>query len=120
MFIDDIVSLIVIMTMLLIFLSSYSVAMKAQRLESAADEIRRMVEVDGKFDTGEKQKATFLLTANNLGNATLDCTATGDIQLNQQFTITLSENGTLGVGSAGFVQIPLRGVSIGFSNVYHK
>lgn len=120
MYIDDIVSLIVIMSLLLIFLSSYSVAMRAQRLNSATDEIKRMVEIDGKFDNNEKQDAESLLAKNNLVNTSIDCTANGEIQLNNQFTITVTGSGSLGVGTIGLVQIPLRATSTGFSNVYYK
>lgn len=58
MYIEVIIKILVVLMALLLIVSTFSVVMYSQKLNSSADEIRRMVEVDGKFDTTENQKAT--------------------------------------------------------------
>jgi Flp pilus assembly protein TadG len=120
MYIEVVVKVLVILMALLLIVSTFSVVLYSQKLNSAADEIRRMVEVDGKFDSSENQKAEQLLSDNGITNATVSCTANGDIQINTPFSVTVKGNGKLGIGGVSIVSVPLFGDSTGFSNVYWK
>ena len=119
-YIEVIVKVIVVLMALLLVVSTFSVVMSIQRLNSAADEIRRMVEVDGKFDTSENQKAQLLLNDNGISGATVSCTANGKIQINTSFTVTITVNAKLGISGVSILSMPLSGQSTGFSNVYWK
>lgn len=105
---------------LLLIISTFSVVMSVQRLNSAADEIARMVEVDGKFDASERQKAQQLLNGNGISGTAVSCTASGIIQINTSFTITLKENAKLGIGGVSILTVPISAQSTGFSNTYWK
>lgn len=120
MYIEVIIKILVVLMALLLIVSTFSVVMYSQKLNSSADEIRRMVEVDGKFDTTENQKAIQLLSNTGITNATVNCTVNGNIQINTPFCITVNGSGKFGIGGISIVSIPLSGKSIGFSNVYHK
>lgn len=119
-YIEVIVKVIVVLMALLLVVSTFSVVMSVQRLNSAADEVGRMIEVDGKFDASENQKAQQLLDDNGISGATVSCTASGNIQINTSFAVTIKENAKLGIGGVSVLSVPLTGQSTGFSNVYWK
>ncbi len=120
MYIEVIVKVLVVLMALLLIVSTFSVVMYSQQLNSSADEIRRMVEVDGKFDSSENQTAEQLLSNIGITNAAVSCTAYGDIQINTPFNITVKGSGKFGIGGVSIVSVPLSGRSTGFSNVYWK
>lgn len=120
MYIETAAALLCIMLLLLISLSAFGAVLTEQKIDSVSDEITRMVEVDGRYDSSEEQKALGLLCAAGLENAQVSCSVSGDIQLDSPFVITVTGSADLGIGGIRVVLIPLRAVSQGNSDVYSK
>ena len=117
-YIEVIVTVLAITMLLIISISTFAVLMVDQRIDTASDEIARMVEVDGKYDTAEQTKAENLI--GGIPDATVTCSASGEIRIGSQFTITVKGSGKLGVNGVGFVSIPHSCNSSGISGVYWK
>jgi predicted RNA-binding protein with PUA domain len=101
-------------------LSTFSVVMQIQRINSSAEEIKRMVEVNGKYDSVMSEQAEQLLNDNNLKNTSVSCSSTGNIQLNTKFIITVTSSKQFGIGGISVISIPLKGIAVGFSDIYWK
>ena len=116
----DIVAMVLATTMILVFgITVGGTIYRKTQLDSAANEIKRMVEIDGKYESEEEQKAENIMQKSNI-NGTISCSASGEIPQDSEFTITLSENSYIGVGNIGEITIPLTGTSVGHGEVYWK
>jgi predicted RNA-binding protein with PUA domain len=120
MYIEVIVIVLSSLMILLLGLSTFSVVMQIQRINSSAEEIKRMVEVNGKYDSVMTEQAEQLLNDNNLKNTSVTCSSTGNIQLNVKFIITVTSSKKFGIGGISVISIPLKGTAVGFSDIYWK
>lgn len=112
-------TIIIILLFTVSFISAYGVIMKKQKLDMVSNEIRRIVEIDGKYGSEQQRQAEQLLSDNNL-DAAVTCSKSGNIALGDTFTITLTSNGSIGFGGSNGISIPLSAKSDGRSEVYWK
>jgi len=116
----DAVIMILCTTMILVFtISVGGTIYRKIQIDAAAVEVKRMVEIDGVYNSIEKTKAQSLLTKSSV-TAIVSCDANGQIPLNSEFTITLTGSSFVGVGNIGGFSIPLYGTSVGHSEAYWK
>ena len=111
--------LIVVCIIVATFLSVYGTVIKKQQLDTLASEIKRTVELDGQYGDAERLQAQQLLSENHVA-ANVQCSQSGEIQLDDDFTITLTSTGSIGFGGSSAINIPLTSRADGKSEVYWR
>lgn len=89
------------------------------RVNAAVQEVRRTVEMDGKYDSAEQQKISTMLQNSGV-QATVTCTASGEIPLDSTFTVTLKNTAYIGIGGIGSMPVTVSGSSTGRGEIYWK
>lgn len=102
--------LLLIMLLIVLFLSALSVGIQSAKLNAAAKELTRFIEIRGKVDTAVTTE--FLRLEAALGRdleLTIDAdylsTSAQTIQFGDPFTVTMKE--TVYIGAGGIVSIPI-------------
>lgn len=111
-------ALIIATMFLVISISAIAVMVQKQQLDTAATDVKRIIEVDGTYDSSEQQAVSNYLSKNHI-QASVSCTASDRINLGESFTVTLSSTAMLGTGNMS-IQVPIHGVATGKSEVYWK
>lgn len=89
-------------------------------LMQTSDNVKRIIETEGKFDMAERQKITDYLNNQNLSNVSVTVTPQKDTySLNEQFTVSLSDKINLGSAQVPFT-VPINGHAEGRCEVYSK
>ena len=119
LYIDVVVIIFATVAVLVLMLTCGGTISKKFQIDAASQEVKKMVEQDGIYDTNEQLKIQNYLKSCNV-TATISCSANGEIQRNTPFTIELTGSSFIGVGGIVKTQIPLYGVATGYSYVYWK
>ena len=118
-YIDVIVIVLSVMLVLALAVSVFPVYVAKSQLDTFAQELCREAEICGKI--GSETSSRELVLQERLG-LTPDVTwsTTGNIQLNEEFTVTLTEEYDIGFGGVGSFPVTLTAKATGKSEVYHK
>ncbi|MFA9381178.1 MAG: DUF4320 family protein [Acetanaerobacterium sp.] len=113
-YIAVLIGVLMLFTLLALSLETYGIYMTKKDCEEVATEIARYVEIKGAFDSRAQSEFDRLCDVAKL-DAEIDVTKSGKIQLEQEFTVTVST-----VEHLFTMQIDLQGRATGRSEVYHK
>lgn len=113
-----IVVLVVIMVISLIMAVAPVVSAKIQ-LDNYADELVREAEIAGRVGSETTARAQVLKERTGI-KPTIQWSRTGNIQLNQEFTVTLTYKMNIGFGEFGSFPVTLTAKASGKSEVYYK
>ncbi len=117
--------LLLVMVLLVIFLTTISIGVQSAKLNAAASELTRFIEIRGKVDAAVTTE--FERLTSKFGNE-LSLTIDADylsssektIQYGDAFTVTLTEQITIGAGGIVGIPITLTADSPGRSEQYWK
>lgn len=113
-----IVVLVIVMVLALIIAIAPVVSAKIQ-LDNYADELVREAEIYGRIGSETTARAQVLTERTGI-KPTIQWSRTGNIQLNQEFTVTCTYKMDIGFGEFGSFPITLTAKATGKSEVYHK
>ena len=113
-----IVVLVVVMVISLIIAVAPVVSAKIQ-LDNYADELVREAEIAGRIGSETTARAQVLTERTGI-KPTIQWSRTGNIQLNQEFTVTCTYKMDIGFGEFGNFPITLTAKASGKSEVYFK
>jgi len=118
-YIDVVVIVLSVMLVLALAVSVFPVYVAKSQLDTFAQELCREAEICGRI--GSETSSRELVLQERLG-LTPDVTwsTTGNIQLNEEFTVTLTEEYDIGFGGVGSFPVTLTAKATGKSEVYHK
>ena len=118
-YIDVVVIILSVMLVLALAVSVFPVYVAKSQLDTFAQELCREAEICGRI--GSETSSRELVLQERLG-LTPDVTwsTIGNIQLNEEFTVTLTEEYDIGFGGVGSFPVTLTAKATGKSEVYHK
>ena len=119
-YIDAVVVVLAVMMVLALVVRVAPVFVAKQQLDTFAAEICRTAEIAGRVGNETTARANRLKDETGLDPA-ISWSKTGNIQLNEEFTVTLSTTVNIGLfGDFSSFPIPLTVRATGVSEVYHK
>jgi hypothetical protein len=119
-FVDACVLVLAIVMVLALVIKIMPVFIAKQQLDTFATEICRTAEIAGEVGSATTIKAENLCSQTGL-NPSIQWSKAGNIQLNEEFTVTLTTTVNIGLfGEFGSFPITLTSKAIGASEVYHK
>lgn len=118
-YIDLVMMIIGSMMALVVGISCGGAIVDFFRVNAAAQEVRRTVEMDGRYDSAEQQKISTMLQSSGV-QATVTCTASGEIPLDSPFTVTLKNTAQIGIGGIGSMPVTVAASSTGRGEIYWK
>lgn len=118
-YIDVVVIVLSAMLVLALAVSVFPVYVAKSQLDTFAQELCREAEICGRI--GSETSSRELVLQERLG-LTPDVTwsKTGNIQLNEEFTVTLTTEYDIGFGGVSSFPVTLTAKATGKSEVYHK
>lgn len=119
-FVDACVLVLAIVMVLALVIKIMPVFIAKQQLDTFATEICRTAEIAGEVGSATTIKAEKLRSQTGL-NPSIQWSKAGNIQLNEEFTVTLTTTVNIGMfGEFGSFPITLTSKATGASEVYHK
>ncbi|OPZ84423.1 MAG: hypothetical protein BWY74_04205 [Firmicutes bacterium ADurb.Bin419] len=119
-FMDACIVVLVIAMLIAIVIKVMPVFIAKQQLDTFASELCRTAEISGRIGIDTTVKSEQLSNETGL-KPTIVWSKTGDIQLNQEFSVTLTTNVNIGLfGDFASFPITLTAKATGVSEVYHK
>lgn len=119
-FVDACVLVLAIVMVLALVIKIMPVFIAKQQLDTFATEICRTAEIAGEVGSATTIKAEKLRSQTGL-NPSIQWSKAGNIQLNEEFTVTLTTTVNIGLfGEFGSFPITLTSKATGASEVYHK
>ncbi len=119
-FVEACVVVLVIAMLIAVVIKVMPVFIAKQQLDTFASELCRTAEISGNIGSNTTLRSEQLSKNTGL-NPTIVWSKTGDIQLNQEFTVTLTTNVNIGLfGDFASFPITLTSKVTGVSEVYHK
>lgn len=119
-YIDVAVLMLVTMLVIAFAVRLFPVYIEKNQLDSFATELCREAEISGRVGTETDARARELVEQTGL-NPSISWSRTGNISLDQEFTVTVSEQVNIGLfGGFGSFPITLKGQASGKSEVYWK
>jgi hypothetical protein len=117
---DSLVSFLLGTMFLSISISATAAMFTKYTLTTAATDVKRLIETDGKYDTAERQKIANFLSSENVTAVVTVSPAKDEYDLGETFSVTLSKTASLGGGGTARLSLPLNGKAAGSCEVYHK
>ena len=118
-YIDVVVIVLSAMMVNALAVSVFPVYIAKSQLDSFAQELCREAEICGRI--GSETASRELVLQEKLGlHPEVEWSKTGNIQLNEEFTVTLTEEYDIGFGGFGSFPVTLTARAAGRSEVYHK
>lgn len=118
-YIDVVVIVLSAMMVIALAVSVFPVYIAKSQLDSFAQELCREAEICGRI--GSETASRELVLQEKLGlHPEVEWSKTGNIQLNEEFTVTLTEEYDIGFGGFGSFPVTLTARAAGRSEVYHK
>ena len=119
-YIDVAVIVLAVMLCIGLVIQVFPVFMVQQKLNTFANELVREAEISGRIGTETSQRASELRLQTGL-TPTISWSKSGQIQINQEVTVTLQTTANIGLfGGFGSFPIELTAVAKGKSEVYWK
>lgn len=117
--IDVVVIIISAMMIIALVISVLPAYITKSQLDNFAEELCREAEICGQI--GSQTRARELVLQEKMGiTPTVEWSKTGNIQLNEEFTVTLTLGYNIGFGGVGSFPVTLKAKATGKSEVYHK
>jgi|GEM_PF-4373290 hypothetical protein len=113
-------SIIILSLLMAVCLSALGALILKMELDPAATDIKRMIEVDGRYDTAEQQKISTFLSNMHLSVNVNVSPADNEYNLGDSFTVTLTASVNLGAGGLKNLPLPIYGEAEGTCEVYQK
>lgn len=118
-YIDTVVIVIVSMLVIAMAVKVYPVFIVKNELNTFAGEIARVAEIEGRIGSATSNKENELKA--NMGiNPTVQWSRTGNIQLNTEFNVVVTQIVDIGFFEFGSFPITLKAKATGRSEVYYK
>jgi hypothetical protein len=118
-YIDMVIVVIVVMIVIAMAIKIYPVFVTKNDLNTFANELTRVAEIEGRIGTVTRAREIELKS--NLGiNPTITWSTSGNIQLNEAFSVILTVHVDIGFFEFGSFPITLTSKATGRSEVYHK
>lgn len=118
--IDAVVVILVVMLVLALAIRVAPVFVAKQQLDTFAAELCRTAEIAGRVGI-ETDARTIRLKSETGLNPDINWSKAGNIQLNEEFTVTLTTTVNIGLfGKFGSFPVTLTAKATGASEVYHK
>ena len=118
-YIDVVVIVLSAILVIALATSVFPVYVAKSQLDSFAQELCREAEICGRI--GNETASREIILSERLGiNPDVDWSKTGRIQLNEEFTVTVTLDYDIGFGGFGSFPVTLTSKAIGKSEVYHK
>ena len=118
-YIDVVVVILAAMLMLALAVSIFPVYLAKSQLDTFAQELCREAEICGTI--GSQTSSWELVLREKTGlSPTVIWSKTGNIQLNEEFTVTVTCEYDIGFGGFGSWPVTLTAKATGKSEVYHK
>lgn len=119
-YVDVAVIVLAVMLCVGLVMQVFPVFMAQQKLNTFANELVREAEISGRVGTETSQRASELQLQTGL-TPTISWSKSGQIQINQEVTVTLRTTANIGLfGGFGSFPIELNAVAKGKSEVYWK
>lgn len=119
-YIDVAVLVLCVMLMLAVAISVLPVFVTKNKLDNYAVELCREAEIAGRVGSETTLRAQVLTEKTGL-SPNISWSETGNIQLNEEFTVTVTTQTNLGLfGGFGSFPVTLKAQASGKSEVYHK
>ena len=119
-YIDAVVVVLAVMMVLALVVRVAPVFVAKQQLDTFATELCRTAEISGRVWSETTARANRLKDDTGL-NPAISWSKTGNLQLNEEFTVTLSTTVNIGLfGDFSSFPITLSAKATGVSEVYHK
>jgi len=119
-YIDVAVLVLCVMLVLAVAVSVMPVFITKNKLDTYASELCREAEIAGRVGTETTLRAQVLTEQTGL-NPNITWSKTGRIQLNEEFTVTLTTQADIGLfGGFGSLPVTLKAEASGKSEVYYK
>lgn len=118
-YIDTAVIVIVVVMVLALILSVMPAVITKFQLDSYASEMAREAEIAGRIGTATTSRAKVLTERTGI-KPKITWSKTGKIQLNEEFTVTLTYKVRIGFGDFGSFPVTLVSKATGKSEVYWK
>ena len=119
-YIDVAVLVLCVMLVLAVAVSVMPVFITKNKLDTYASELCREAEIAGRVGTETTLRAQVLTEQTGL-NPSITWSKTGRIQLNEEFTVTLTTQADIGLfGGFGSFPVTLKAEASGKSEVYYK
>lgn len=118
-YIDTAVIVIAAMLVIALAVKVYPVFIVKNELNTFASEIVRVAEIEGRIGGETTAKENELKTSMGI-NPTVEWSRTGNIQLNTEFSVIVTEVADIGFFEFGSFPITLKAKATGRSEVYYK
>ena len=118
-YIDVVVIILSAMLVIALAVSVFPAYITKSKLDSFAEELCREAEICGRIGS-ETQSREMVLREDYGISPDVEWSKTGNIQLNEEFTVTLTLDYNIGFGGFGSFPVSLRAKATGKSEVYHK
>ena len=116
----DVCIIVLVFVMIMAFmLAAVPVFVAKIQLDNFADELVREAEIAGQIGSETTARAAVLSEKTGL-HPTITWSRSGKVQLNQEFTVTLTTTKDIGFGSFGSFPVELKAAASGKSEVYWK
>ena len=118
-YIDVVVIILSVMMVIALAVSVFPIYVAKSQLDTFAQELCREAEICGRI--GSETDAREIVLQERLGIApAVTWSKTGNIQLNEEFTVDLTMGYDIGFGGFGSFPVTIRSKATGKSEVYHK
>lgn len=118
-YIDVVVILLVALLVIALGMKVFPVFIAKNELNTFADELARVAEIEGRIGSATNIKANELRATTGL-DPSINWSTTGRVQLNEEFTVTVTQVVDIGFFEFGSFPITLTSKSTGRSEVYWK
>ena len=118
-YIDTAVVVIVAMLVIAMAVKVYPVFIAKNELNTFAGELARVAEIEGRIGSVTNTRENELKAIMDI-EPSIDWSRTGNIQLNQEFSVVLSYTVDIGFFEFGSFPITLKSKATGRSEVYYK
>ena len=118
-YIDVVVIVLSAMLVIALAVSIFPAYVTTSQMDTFAQELCREAEICGRI--GSETQSREVVLCERLGiNPEVEWSKTGNIQLNEEFTVTLILDYDIGFGGFGSFPVTLKAKATGKSEVYHK
>ena len=118
-YIDVVVIVLSAMLVIALAVSIFPAYVTKSQMDTFAQELCREAEICGRI--GSETQSREVVLCERLGiNPEVEWSKTGNIQLNEEFTVTLILDYDIGFGGIGSFPVTLKAKATGKSEVYHK
>jgi len=118
-YIDTVVVVIVAMLVIAMAVKVYPVFIAKNELNTFAGELARVAEIEGRIGSVTNAKENEFKAIMDI-EPSIDWSRTGNIQLNQEFSVVLTYTVDIGFFEFGSFPITLKSKATGRSEVYYK